>query len=301
MEKKSKILAVSLLVMLLAIAALAYIRQNESLETLNPDLLKMERLGEVTNVTIYSASDTIQLAFKNGKWLVNDKWAADPAMIRVLFATANQLKPRREVKVEPAKNWYVVEYSIDSEVVGRYEIMGNSAKTEAYVKLPEGIYQVIIPGYSVYPAGIFEVGLADWRQKLVFNFNWRNFSVLRARFENPVNNFEVELADGFFKIKDEPKTDTTRLNRFLDGISFLSVERYIPATGRLDSLGKTVPIGEFEIQDIAGRKIQLKVYPSKTDPVPVFINQEDWAQLPAAALREILVPKAYFSTGTKPQ
>ena len=77
------------------------------------------------------------------------------------------------------------------ELLQEFLAGGNSAKTQAYFKKPseKESFLMDIPGYRVYASGIFELEENGWRDKYVFNFNWRNFQSLKSVFpDNQKNN-----------------------------------------------------------------------------------------------------------------
>ena len=89
---------------------------------------------------------------------------------------------------------------------------GNLNKTQAYFKtLGESeCYIMTIPGYRVYASGIFELDESGWKDKLVFNFNWRNFQSLKATYPSASkNDFEIAMGKAYYEVKGVSAADTT--------------------------------------------------------------------------------------------
>ena len=159
-------------------------------------------------------------------------------MVQVLFATIQQAEPKRplplgiqdSVSQELRQNGVKVSLISSGTPELTFYAGGNGQKTQAYFSVDKGDakpYLVTIPGYRVYVSGIFEVEEKDWRDKLVFGFNWRNFESLQASFPNsPSDNFQVVFQDNYFAVQGLNAVDTAKLNDFLDDVSLLTVEEF---------------------------------------------------------------------------
>ncbi len=109
---------------------------------------------------------------------------------------------------------------------------------------------------DVYAAGIFELVEYGWKDRYVFNFNWRNFKSLKASFPyTPKNDFEVAMGESYFEILGMTAVDTTKLNDFLDAISLVEVDQYVNPEEVIgyDSLLAANPLMKVEVSDISGK------------------------------------------------
>ena len=125
----------------------------------NFDIKRIDQVG------LQSARDTINLKFNGSRWMVNEQYVADPAMIEVLFATILQAVPKRPASVAQQDSlaralreqgtW--VSLQAAGEHLTEFAAGGNAAKTQAYFlrKDQSTPYLMAIPGYRVYVAGIF--------------------------------------------------------------------------------------------------------------------------------------------------
>ena len=261
-----------LLVVLTALTLLVFWWiQPENRLDVEKDIFQVEDLSTISKVELVSDSGKVSLAYDGGRWLVNDSLPADPAMIRVLFATLQQAVPKRGVT--RASRDSILRQIVDAgvkvtlyagdQLEKEFFAGGNPGKTQAYFADSSSghVYVMNIPGYRVYVSGILELGENGWRDKFVFNFNWRNFKTLEVRFpETPSENFKVSMQGQLFGIEGMQKADTAKLNTFLDELSLLAVNEYVSGKKLADSLARVQPEVEFLITDIGNRTYRLGIY-----------------------------------------
>jgi len=269
MEKKNKIRFVVLLLLFVSTVGLFFLSQREQGNAIDPTLFKIEQLDKIDHITLESSKGKIDLKFTDSQWRVNNDFNADKRLIDVLFATIEQAIPKRQVSDSISKvitqSGTVVSFLEGDEVKRKFIAGGNQAKTQAYFQLPDGgTYAMVIPGYRVYVSGIFEADESIFRNKRIFNFNWRNFRTLESKFPaEPDGNFQVSFKDQYFGIEGINEIDTTKLNDYLDAVSLLDAREYLPSKqiNQYDSILKTLPAFTVEVQDIASRSYLLEVFP----------------------------------------
>jgi hypothetical protein len=317
-EKKNKQRALVLVVLLLATAGMLWLNGRSDSPVVDKDLFKTADLTTINEVVLRTATGATQLKFSGSQWRVNDQYDADRNMVDVLFATLRQAEPRRPVAASQRdsiakvleKEGVEVTLISGGEKVDVFYAGGNRQKTQAYFMRPgEEPYVMIIPGYRVYTAGIFELAGQGWRSRYVFGFNWRNFSSLETKYPlNGTAGFRVELTDQYFGIQGMTleQTDTAKLNSYLDAVSLLQVQEYQSTSPALDSLGKATPLFSIEVKDVGGTAYTLDIFPiplgtlpagasPKAMPVVGRINQTDWASFRENDLLSLNRPKAFFS------
>lgn len=272
MEKKNKIRLAVLVVLTIVTIALVFLTQRDQKNAIDPTLFRVEQLDKIDHVILESSKGKTELRFKNGKWRVNGEFDADKRLIDVLFATIEQAVPKRELSTSHTdsiakvltQSGTVVSFLEGEEVMKKFIAGGNSEKTLAYFRLPEGgTYVMAIPGYRVYVSGIFEADEILFRDKRIFNFNWRNFRTLESKFpEDPAADFQVSFKDRYFGIEGIEAVDTTKLNDYLDAVSLLDAREYLtaPQAASYDSLLKAPPAFTVEVKDIASRSYLLEVF-----------------------------------------
>ena len=279
-EKKNKrllILFVSLT--LLCICFYFFGKTNNQIEV-DTSLFKLKDGTNVNRVVLESLTGKVALDFNGTRWSVNNNYEADRQLIKLLFATLEKAEPKRPVANSQlnsvdsiiSKNGVTVNLYEDENLIQSFRVGGNVQKTEAYFQesIGQPSYVMTIPGYRLYVSYILELDESGWRDKRIFNFNWRNFKSLNMIVPgDPTQNFEVSFKDQFFGITGIVEVDTTKLNDYLDAVSLLSADQFIkPAFSSVyDSLLKTNASFRIEVKDIADKTYSLELFaPIKKDP-----------------------------------
>lgn len=304
-ENRNRNLLISLVMLSVITLAYCWYAQRDR-SAVDKALFQVNRLDEADQVVLERGSDKVVLKFDGARWLVNDE-AADRNLIDVLFATFSQMQPVRplaraqqdSVKQKLLAEAVHVKVMAGEEVLKSFVAGGNARKTQAYLFQPDGdVYVVTIPGYRVYVSGIFELDKNGWKDKLAFQINWRNFQSLSASFpRSPADNFNVSFKDGFFRVEELPATDTTRLNDFLDAVSFLTVDSYVSDQTLFDSLRAASPALTLSLRDVSNRSFVLSLYPDPRDPskIPGIIDSTQLAWFDRRALDGILKTRSHFA------
>lgn len=281
---------------------------RESKPDIDKDLFKIPELEKIDEVTLTSGRGSVSLKYETSRWRVNDTWDADAQMIKVLFATVRQAEPRRPVSVSLRDSirqlieQHGVRASFSEAGIERASFLagGNDLKTEAWFLKAGGDQPFVmnIPGYRVYVSGVFELDASGWRNKRIFDFNWRNFKSLAASYpKEPKQGFEIGMKEGSFGIRDLDAVDTARLNTYLDQVSLLFATRYIDkGNKRIDSLVSAPPAARIQINDIANRSFTLDLFaPGKTDrEVYGRLGDGQIVSLEKNQVAEIVRRKDYF-------
>jgi hypothetical protein len=306
LERKNKRLAAMLLFWVAAIAATYWLGKSGDSQNVPKNLFNNFDVTSIDRVILSTGRDSIVLEYKGSRWLVRNRYPADPDMIDVLFATLQQATPRRPVSTslrdsvtaQIRQNGVMVALYSSGDQIAHFMAGGNKSKTQAYFLEPASgqPYLMSIPGYRVYASGIFELPAGDWRNKRIFAFNWRNFSQLELQFpKRPNDNFVVALEDDNFGIRGM-EADTTRLNDFLDGVSLLHVMEYAGQSARFDSLAKTAPLMTIVVSDVGQRSYQLDVFaPDRgQDVYPARIDGSQWAYFDRGSIGPLLRTRDFF-------
>lgn len=271
MYRRQNILLLASLGSIMLLTVLVYHVQMRN-ESVDKSLFKPGDLAVVDKVVLSGKSDTIEISFDGTRWKVNGK-PADREMIQVLMATLAQAEPRRPAAklMRDSLARALIENGVHVNVYSgtasqlAFIAGGDQQKKQAYfMKQQEAVpYAVAIPGYRVYVSGIFEVGETGWLNRRIFNFNWRNFKSLKADFPDSTDGFEVSFDGKIFSIAGI-KTDTSKLNTFLDQVSLLEADRLVLNKSLRDSLGSVQPVVSLQVATLAGEVHSLSVYYNKT-------------------------------------
>lgn len=303
--KRNKRLLLVLIALIVATALAVTMTGKTEYVSVDKGLFKISNTESIDRLTLEKNGQTIELKFNGARWMVNDQFAADANLIKVIMATLQQVEAKRKVSEAASdslaqvmvKDGVKVSVYAGGEVLHQFYAGGNEVKTQALFKSlsDNEVYVVHIPGYRVYVSGIFELPPSGFREKRVFNFNWRNFQSLEAKFsDNPAQNFKVSPQNGVFGIEGI-RTDTTKLGGFMDAIFSLAVDEYIDDTKVADSLSRTKPFLDLTLRDVAKNEYSLKIYKeTPSGQAPGLMNATDAVFINSQRLRPILRPKAYF-------
>lgn len=303
-RNKSRLILLAVLTTL-ALIVFWWIQPENRLD-LKEDLFQVEDLSSINRVTLQSDNANISLSYDGSQWRLNESLAVDRDMISVLFATLQQARPKRAV-AQSSQDSIFRELKTSGVTVSLYEgealreqfiAGGNRTKTQAYFAAPGTgeVYVMAIPGYRVYVSGILELDANGWRDKFVFNFNWRNFKRLEMRWpDEPSENFAVSMQKDFFGIEGMAAADTSKLNTFLDNVSLLTVDAYLSEPGLIDSLQSLQPQFDLRVSDIANRTYRLRVFdPGDSGPVFALLQQDQAAVFDRRKIMQISRQKSFF-------
>ncbi|MEK6780415.1 MAG: DUF4340 domain-containing protein [Bacteroidota bacterium] len=272
-------------------------------------MFKPEEGTNINHVAMESVNGKVDLTFNGTRWMVNDKYEADRQLIKLLFAILEKTEPKRPVSTNQldSVNYQLLKKGVDvnlfedTHLVLSFRAGGNTQKTEAYFqRKDDGLpYVMTVPGYRLYISYLFELDENGWRDKRIFNFNWRNFKSLNMLLsDDPSQNFEVSFQDQFFGIKGIASVDTTKLSDYLDAVSLLAAEQFIlPGFSTLyDSLLKTNPAFHLEVKDISDKTYSLDLYaPMANDPnVLGRLNGNQPAIFTRSTILPIAKKRAFF-------
>lgn len=297
-QKKNKRLLVSFTGLVLLSLCFYFFGSKTYQIEVDTSLFRLEEGTNVNRVVLESLGGKVVLDFNGTRWMVNTNYEADRQLIKLLFATLEKAEPKRPVSNSQldsvnsmmSKNGVTVNLYEGENLIQSFRAGGNEQKTEAYFQKSIGqpSYVMLIPGYRLYVSYILELDENGWRDKRIFNFNWRNFKSLNMIVPgDPSQNFEVSFKDQFFGITGISAADTTKLNDYLDAVSLLTADRFIKPgfSGVYDSLLKTSVSFRIEVRDIADKTYSLDVFaPVKNDPnvmgeldesQPVLINRNN--------------------------
>jgi hypothetical protein len=301
--KKNKLLFLTLLVLISATIVAFVVTLREDRLEIDKDIFKPSDLKSVDEVRLLRSNDSVNLSFNGAAWVVDGKYGADRSMIQVLFATLQQVEPKRpltgamrdSVESRFATEGTNVELLANGTVIKSFQAVGNKNKTTGYFRDADGeIYVMAIPGYRVYVAGVLELTTSGFRNKYAFGFDWQNFKSLQARFsEQPRENFTVFMTKNYFAIEGFVQTDTTKLYNYLDKVATLTVDDF-SGNIAVDTITQK-PTLEIFVTDIASRKYRLSVFPSRTPAsLPGLLNGEP-VSISASKIRPLMKGKSFFA------
>lgn len=270
-EQRNKWLVYSLVGLTVLTGVITLWQWREKPAVVDKAIFKMENQSAIDRVELRSDRDTVILKYDGVRWKVNDRYDAESRLVTVMFATLNQAEPRRRapeslrdsLRSQLIQTGVLVDLFEGEKKVNSFYAGGDQQKAVAYFMDEDGnAYLMAIPGYRVYVSGIFELDENGWKEKRIFNFNWRNFKGLSARMMDGSQDFVVEPGDEGFAVAGISPVDTTRLNDYLDAVSLLQADRFISKgySARYDSLLLTRPALAIEVTDLGNTAYHLRLY-----------------------------------------
>jgi hypothetical protein len=272
-QKKNIVLLISFGALCLVSFLLFWISGDSSNE-IDPTLFRLTDSKAVNKVVFERDTSKIELEFLNNKWRVNKTLDADRNLVDVLFATMAQAVPKREVASrvrdsvmrEIKQQGVKVDFYAGESVDKTIWVWGDESQNVTYFTDNEEStpYLMVIPGYRVFVGGIFLQPAGTWRDKRIFNFNWRNFTELTSTFPNdPNQSFKVILtADKLLAVEGVVEADTTVLSNFMQSISLIEADAFyqVGESPRYDSLIQTKPIMMISVKELSGTQEPLELF-----------------------------------------
>jgi len=231
-----------------------------------PDDVKIDR------VIISKTGDSLTLDGSAAGWRVNEKHAADLDRVRLMFAAMDRARPRRLADNRAAdslfslmqKDGFKVRFIEGSNPVLDLFVWENKNDGRTWFASPENQTpaEMTIPGYRTGIISVFSVMENEWRNRRVFNFNWRNFVSLTAEFsESAENNFHISVSDGLLSVEDVSEPDTLNLKDYVDAIQLLESDAIITGNIRqTDSLKILRPLVVLTVSEVSGKSHELRFF-----------------------------------------
>jgi hypothetical protein len=268
---KNKRLLLSLITLVVITLVVYFYTRADGQLALDKGMFQVEDQTKIDRVVMQSAQEKIEVSYDGTSWKVNNIYLADRKLVKVLFATLLQVVPKRpigerikdSISTSLTSGGVHVSLYVGSELVKSFFVGANSDRTQTYFQQDGNKpYLVTIPGYRVDASQIFGLDEGSWRDKRVFNFNWRNLKDITVTYSQEVkDNFVIDLQQKLLSIQGVALADTTRLSNFVEDLYTLSGDQLIKRgiNSHTDSLFTSSPAFRVEVTDIAGRNYSLTV------------------------------------------
>jgi len=273
MSKTKRLLLILLGLAIISLLLLVFDGKNDQ-QDFSKTIFTITDTAAISHIEISSGLEIIDLESKNGRWLLNQTYQADPAMIDLVKTIVSQVAVKRPVspidfeavKQDLIRNGRKVSMKASERNFSFYT--GGSAPTKTSYfgtgDLAE-IYLVEIPGYTNYIAGIFELNFSQWRDRLLFNTHWRSLQSLTIDYRNSkMSDLNIQFEDRFLVVNGLQKLDTAKLMNYLQPLEYFQINDFL-TKGRYpkyDSLIETVPLAYLQLEDIDQAKSkELTIYP----------------------------------------
>ena len=173
----------------------------------DPDLFMIRDTTQIEKFQFHSKILDHYFSRQEG-WKLNNKFPSDPNLRKMLFTVSNRVKVSRALtgneKEQLLKRNEEMGTSVTLTVDGderSYSVVGNANKTKTYFIENQEVYQVDIPGYQDFLASIYELKRDQWRDRLVFNGNWRTIQNMEVIYpEKSDKNLLIRFKETFYEV-----------------------------------------------------------------------------------------------------
>ncbi|MFZ9981316.1 MAG: hypothetical protein ACO3FI_04715 [Cyclobacteriaceae bacterium] len=268
-----------------------------SIKNDGPDqfLFRLAEDVKIDKVIIKKADAALILNGSASGWRVNEKHPADLDRVRLMFAVMDRSRPRRMAEHQEGFNVRFMEGSnlILDLLVWENKMDGRTWFATNENQMPA---EMAIPGYRTGIISAFSVIENDWRNRRVFNFNWRNFVSLKAEFSGASeNDFRISVNDGLLSVEDVPQPDTVNLKNYVDAIQLLESDAIVTGNIRqADSLKLSQPLLTLTVSEVSGKLHQLRFF----DDGLALVDTTDVVVFNKALRRVLTAGKKTFMQGS---
>ncbi|UXP32523.1 DUF4340 domain-containing protein [Reichenbachiella agarivorans] len=261
------------LVVLVAFSLSLWIWDGKGVQgSFDRSIFVIEDTAAISAIHIQSKVQDISVQRDGQRWTLNDSMAIDPSLIQISESVLSQvsvLRPISQLNIDEVRKQLLESgQKITITMDGHDRVFyagGNLQKTQSYFGDADlqNVYLVGIPGYSNYVSGIFELTANQWRDRLLFNSNFRSLQSLQIAYADG-SDLEIRFKDRFFTVDQIQKIDTAVLTSYINSLEGFQLNDYLKAGEfpRYDSLLKTEPLAHLSIRDIdLDKNRELDVYP----------------------------------------
>lgn len=270
--------------------------QNSSL-SFDPARFTVSDTSTIAEVTFSGKDGDISLKRDGGTWTVNQTYPVDEGLRRLLFSILTRIEVKRIAQTE------VMEGSTQVKIAGdqpmEFEVFGNPTRTKTYFSAQGKTYEVELPGYRDYLGSIFELSKSQWRDRLLFDGNWRSIQRLTLNYSDDKKDVDIRFQDQFFVVEGITEIDSNKVVNYLNQFDRFQVNELIDLSKLPDyqALAQTEPMAILTIESIHySTRFSLSFYPMKeTDRIGLIATSTgDWAVVDRKRISNLLVETDFF-------
>jgi hypothetical protein len=246
----------------------------------------------LTKVVINGPDVSNTLELKNAAWSVNNKYKLDPAMQQVLMALLERVEVQREISGDlkkeiiqiAADTGIQVQIYADKQQLRDFKVVGNPSQIASYFVNNDKVYQMQLPGYESYVAGMFEVKTLDWRDRTIFNGTWQD--IVSLTLECPDGDSLIFKYDkGLIKLQNRANTDSVKVMDYIETYNYFFVDQFLPENHEaVQMVSEFASAGKIRIQALdKNRNLKLDFFSHPNfNAILVKINDREWAGIQKA-------------------
>ena len=270
-KDKNRILLYILGILILLNLALAFYKPSNSKLNYRPDRFAIADTTLIDEIEIIHNDEVIKLD-RLSRFKVNGVYNTDQSMLALIFAVFNRVQVGKKITkgsiaeiTSDSVHYAKINLLVDGEFQS-FEMYGNATRTRTFFVEGDDAYEMEIPGYRDFVGGIFLINETQWRDRMIFNGNWRSIQKLSAKYpDDPQLDFQIIFNEYFFTIDGEPELDSGIVVDFLNDFEYFTADDRISNGDQLvfDSLARMTPELVIELDDIKYPESQVfKIFPS---------------------------------------
>ena len=274
-----------LIILLLALAgAVYYFTREDPYSTLGKDndfaVRDTAKIGKIFIADRDGASVTLK---KNSKyWFVNDGYRANPAimenLMRVIYGMEVLMRPPQAavpsmVKSLAANAYKVQIFNTSNELIRAYYVGGVTPNEGGTYMIMEGSEQPYVTGVKNRDGGLranFFTEIEKWRDKTLFEYKVDDIKTLSLEYPKLRNrSFQIFKKNGQFQVyplfsttpKSKEMLSNSRVEAYLRNYKSIIAEAFANEVDGKDSITQMLPFAIFKIEDVRGKRKEVKLYP----------------------------------------
>ena len=252
----------------------------------DPDLFMIRDTTQIEKFQFHSKILDHYFSRQEG-WKINNKFPSDPNLRKMLFTVSKRVKVSRALtgdeKEQLLKRNEEMGTSVTLTVDGderSYSVVGNANKTKTYFIENQEVYQVDIPGYQDFLASIYELKRDQWRDRLVFNGNWRTIQKMEVIYpEKSDKNLLIRFKETFYEVDDLTQIDSSAVVAYLNQFEYMQANERISFgfSPAYDSLAQTPPEVIISLLDIKYKlPREIRIFPQLPGQnIRLIMDQDD--------------------------
>ena len=252
----------------------------------DPDLFMIRDTTQIEKFQFHSKILDHYFSRQEG-WKINNKFPSDPNLRKMLFTVSKRVKVSRALtgneKEQLLKRSEEMGTSVILTVDGderSYSVVGNANKTKTYFIENQEVYQVDIPGYQDFLASIYELKRDQWRDRLVFNGNWRTIQKMEVIYpEKSDKNLLIRFKETFYEVDDLTQIDSSAVVAYLNQFEYMQANERISFgfSPAYDSLAQTPPEVIISLLDIKYKlPREIRIFPQLPGQnIRLIMDQDD--------------------------
>jgi hypothetical protein len=252
----------------------------------DPDLFMIRDTTQIEKFQFHSKILDHYFSRQEG-WKINNKFPSDPNLRKMLFTVSKRVKVSRTLtgneKEQLLKRNEEMGTSVILTVDGderSYSVVGNANKTKTYFIENQEVYQVDIPGYQDFLASIYELKRDQWRDRLVFNGNWRTIQKMEVIYpEKSDKNLLIRFKETFYEVDDLTQIDSSAVVAYLNQFEYMQANERISFgfSPAYDSLAQTPPEVIISLLDIKYKlPREIRIFPQLPGQnIRLIMDQDD--------------------------